>query len=961
MQLSWSNDASGFSFVGHNDRGSVPVSEWGRLADDKLSSVLAQFYAWLESGEAIADDNVVLIDDLHVASLSERQANTLGLPPIADVVLELVNQSTLDRDDFRISAVWKRPSGQSIAAPHRQGCLLQIGKTQYRLPLSLFKLADALAQFDRIPVTEADARLAAWAKVQNELPEEAAAQIRTTGYLGGLRLYYASAVSLRLSHAGGDVNFTPVLHGAATVEEPLLPERYQSAFAEQVPKMRRARGKYALGDGQYAILSTPLTKAIEIVRQAAVADPNTRRAFARNPREALRAALGDEYSESFVENLFVETTDYSERVKEIGLWQPKVIPWVTVPKEPWLPPAQGGLVIAGRKIDLSSEQAQTLLRDVEAALAEGRSEVSADGVEVPATPETAEALRTLVGQLEPNLAQPKLPERNDLKPQVVSDDKHVLIITDNLADLGYEISFKRRAPECPIEPPKCLKTALMAHQADGLAWLQQAWQTGRTGVLLADDMGLGKTLQALTFLAWLREAMQRGQIAKAPILIVAPTGLLANWRQEHDEHLSDGGLGDCLNAYGADLANIRLHAGNELGVGSGVLDEGKIASANWVLTTYETARDYQLSFGRVPFAAIVFDEVQKIKTPGTLVTEAAKALQADFTIALTGTPIENRLADLWCIMDTVQPGYLSDLKSFSAKYEKDADQQSYQELKSRLLRAPANIPQILLRRMKEENLKGLPEKQEHVLSRVMPEVQAQLYLDAVAVGRSKSDKRSMLNTIQALRSISLHPLRASDVEATDEQYIASSARYQLLFEILDKIADKKEKALIFLEFLNDQSYLAGVIQRRYRLTNAPLLINGEVSGDRRLQRVNAFQADNSGFGAMILSPRAGGVGLTLTAANHVIHLSRWWNPAVEDQCTDRVYRIGQKKPISVYYPMALTPSADEYSFDNRLHELLMRKRTLSRQMLCPPAASEADAESLFEETVMAQPANRAAL
>ena len=953
MEIIWNHDASGFTFTARDNQQILPVSQWAGLAGEKLSPVVAQIYAWLETGQAIADETVILIDDLHVASLSERQASTLKLPSIADVVLELVNQSTLDRDDFRINTAWKRPNGQSIAAPQREGCLFQIGKTQYRLPLSLFKLADALDQFDRVPVTEADTRFAAWAKVQNELPEEAEAQIRKTGYLGGLRLYYASALSLQLFHAGGEVNFTPILYGSTeTTEDSLLPERYQTAFAEQVPKLRRARGKYALGDGQYAVLSPALTKAVEVVRQASTSDATTRRAFARNPRQALRAALGDEYDESFIESLFVETTDYSERVKEIGLWQAKVIPWVVVPKEPWLPPERGGLVIAGRKLELSSDQAKKLLQDVDVAQAEGRPEVSVDDVQVPATQETAEALRTLVDQLSP----PSMPAGRP--PTKVPDslqnpnDKHVLIITDNFEDVGYEISFKRRAPELPLGPPECLKTSLMAHQADGLAWLQQAWQAGRTGVLLADDMGLGKTLQALTFLAWLRDAMRRGLIPRAPILIVAPTGLLANWRQEHATHLSDGGLGECLNAYGPDLAALRLRAGNEIGLGSGVLDEGKIAAAGWVLTTYETARDYQLSFGRVPFAAVVFDEVQKIKTPGTLVTDAAKALRADFIIALTGTPIENRLADLWCIMDTVQPGYLSDLKSFSAKYEKDANQDSFQELKSRLLRAPANIPPILLRRMKEENLKGLPKKDEHVEKREMPEVQAQLYRDAIALGRSKVDRRNMLNTIQALRSISLHPLRSGEVDLTDNQFIAASARYQLLFEILDKVSDAGEKALIFLEFLDDQAYLAGLIQRRYRMANAPLLINGEVAGDRRLKRVNEFQSAGNGFDVMILSPRAGGVGLTLTAANHVIHLSRWWNPAVEDQCTDRVYRIGQKKPISVYYPMALLPETSDFSFDNRLHELLMRKRTLSRQMLCPPAASEADAEKLFEETVM---------
>jgi len=169
---------------------------------------------------------------------------------------------------------------------------------------------------------------------------------------------------------------------------------------------------------------------------------------------------------------------------------------------------------------------------------------------------------------------------------------------------------------------------------------------------------------------------------------------------------------------------------------------------------------------------------------------------------------------------------------------------------------------------------------------------------------------------------------------------------------LDKIARADEKSLIFVESLDMQPVLAALIQQRFGLDRPPLLISGKVSGPARQQRVNEFQQRGAGFDVIILSPRAGGVGLTLTAANHVIHLSRWWNPAVEDQCTDRVYRIGQKRDVHIYYPQAIHPDPDlrEASFDLKLHALLARKRDLSREFLIPPVV-EGDAANLFGETV----------
>ena len=197
-------------------------------------------------------------------------------------------------------------------------------------------------------------------------------------------------------------------------------------------------------------------------------------------------------------------------------------------------------------------------------------------------------------------------------------------------------------------------------------------------------MGLGKTLLTLAFLTWLRLGMDEKGIRQLPILVVAPTGLLRNWEQEHDLHMHSPGLGDCLRAYGSDLRGLRRSSEKEIDIGQSTLDTSKLRDEHWMLTTYETLRDYQHSFGSIRFAAIVFDEIQKIKTPGSIMTHAAKAMNGDFLIGLTGTPIENRLADLWCIVDTLEPGYLGDLKSFSQTYEKSEDAENLARLKNLL-------------------------------------------------------------------------------------------------------------------------------------------------------------------------------------------------------------------------------------------------------------------------------------
>jgi SNF2 family DNA or RNA helicase len=473
--------------------------------------------------------------------------------------------------------------------------------------------------------------------------------------------------------------------------------------------------------------------------------------------------------------------------------------------------------------------------------------------------------------------------------------------------------------------------------------LQQAWAEGLPGVLLADDMGLGKSLQTLAFLAWLQHGMETGIVLREPMLIVAPTGLLANWQKEHDAHLAAPGLGECLPAFGQGLRALRNGEIN----GRAALDIAALRRAAWVLTTYETLRDYDRDFGRIRFAVAVFDEAQKIKTPGIRLTDAAKGMDAGFRIALTGTPVENRLSDLWCIIDTANPGYLGDLKSFSRQYEDQQDPDRLARLRRSIDRKVGGRTPIMLRRLRHERLPDLPALQEEIDQRVMPPLQAGAYSAAIAQARA-GGRGEVLAALHRLRAVSLHP--DPDTPNDDETFIAASARFRSAFSTLDQIEAKGERALLFVEDLSIQARLTGLIQRRYRLAAAPMVINGAVAGQSRQARVDRFQSATNGFDVLILSPRAGGVGLTLTRANHVIHLSRWWNPAVEDQCNGRALRIGQTRTVTVHIPVA-TLSSHGRSFDENLHALLERKRRLMHEALLPPEATESERQQLLAETL----------
>jgi SNF2 family DNA or RNA helicase len=232
----------------------------------------------------------------------------------------------------------------------------------------------------------------------------------------------------------------------------------------------------------------------------------------------------------------------------------------------------------------------------------------------------------------------------------------------------------------------------------------------------------------------------------------------------------------------------------------------------------------------------------------------------------------------------------------------------------------------------------------------MPAVQFTAYGAALDAARGADRPGAVLEALRRLRAISLHPGGLDDRD--DDYFINASARLIATFRVLDDICERGERVLIFVEDLALQPRLAGIIQRRYRLASLPMVISGQVSGAARQSRVDRFQKASDGFDAMILSARAGGVGLTLTRANHVIHLSRWWNPAVEDQCTGRVLRIGQTRPVKIHLPLAILPTGGS-SFDQNLQSLLDRKRNLMQAALVPTEETEGEQRLVLDACLAA--------
>ena len=900
----------------------------------------------VDETDAPLDSHSLYLPCRQIATLSEKSAVAIGLPANAPFAFDFRLSGALGKPGATLSIRWLQPGRLlPLRDAESQGCWITLNDQRYRVPDPIYTALQHVEPFNACSNIDTDEQFRIWSRIRAALGDDQAGQL-SDRFLRSFRVVTASCFTLGITtDAIGNIQIEPVLLTERINEDGVveniraLTEADEDLFVQRLDSLRQNAPAFPMSQGLYVVVEPNLQVALSAVKALRAASPEKRKQAALHPEAVIREILDQNDDEP---SLFIETEKFSERVLDVSDWVPPILPWIKIDSQKWAPPVDFGVRVNGVEIPLSPQQLDKACDDMRDAIEKGLPTVVVNGSELPAKAENLAALVRLKKSVE---ARGK-PEHE--QPAEADASIKVLVIETNFHDTGYsKVKVNPRPGKRTF--PAAIKTSPKKHQEDGLLWLQNHWIEGSRGAMLCDDMGLGKTYQALAFCAWLSELKASGDIPNRPILLVAPVGLLRTWEGEMDTHLMQPGLGNLLRAYGEHLRSLKRGRHSDGSVG---LDTAKLGSADIVLANYEAVSDYQLSFGAIQFSTVILDEAQKIKSPKARMTTAVKALNTDFMIAMTGTPVENRLADLWCIADAVQPGALGDLKKFSSTYE--TDQTAVQNLRNAIWQQEEYLehpPKLLLRRLKTDKLEGLPDKIEHLIKVIMPQRQLEAYSRAIAIGEHQGPGGT-LGMIQALRSISLHPFLTEGKKSSDGLLnVEDSARFTATFQILDSIHRLGEKALIFLESLDLQSvdFLPTLLQRRYGMPRAPMVINGEVSTYKRQDRVAIFQ-EGSGFDVMLLSPKAGGVGLTLTAANHVIHLSRWWNPAVEDQCSDRVYRIGQNKTVHVYYPMAVLPQGEEHSFDMQLQVLMNRKRQLAKNLLVSSAFTKADYQDLVSAT-----------
>ncbi|MDV8078450.1 DEAD/DEAH box helicase [Rhodococcus sp. IEGM 1370] len=453
-----------------------------------------------------------------------------------------------------------------------------------------------------------------------------------------------------------------------------------------------------------------------------------------------------------------------------------------------------------------------------------------------------------------------------------------------------------------IPVPDGVNATLRPYQQRGLDWLAFMSRLG-LGAVLADDMGLGKTLQVLTLLAY--------EKSSTPTLLVAPMSVVGNWQREAAKFTP--------------ALRVLVHHGPTR-LRDEELDRA-IAEHDLIVTTYALMAKDRAQLAEQTWRRVVLDEAQHIKNSGTVQAKAALAIPADHKLALTGTPVENRLDELRSILDFANPGMLgrpSDFrKRFSVPIERENDENAVSRL--RAITSP-----FILRRVKTDPtvISDLPEKNEMTVRANLTAEQAALYkavvdemMAQIADAKGMKRKGAVLSALTRLKQVCNHPAHfLSDGSPVLKRGQHRSGKIGLVEDMLDSILGDNEKALLFTQFREFGELVAPYFAERFG-TEVPFL-HGGVSKAKRDEMVEKFQSDD-GPPIMMLSLKAGGTGLNLTAANHVVHLDRWWNPAVENQATDRAFRIGQRKNVEVRKLLCVG------TVEERIDSMLVSKQDLA--------------------------------
>lgn len=898
----------------------MPYSAW---QEDPEASIYADIVnEFADNGQAFVHESSCELSYDAVYKLSTSERNVLTIPELYPYIIYIQPKGLLKDASFQYVVAFRESKLGRRFAVKRQGAIIDIGSQKYLLNKSQFELVEAIDEYNRLSFESKslNGNLIEFSRLK-DLSQKAKAILDK--YLQSENVYVPAKLKIEIEKCGED-SYELV---------PSIDSAYSDQFVRYLDTRNEVPNNIAVSDDHNnrtrIVIDEEKQKIIHKIRQ------NYKGVSARKLKEVVdNPALFLDVDHCDISEF------YSDRVIEIGLYKPKVYPFVSPYKSSWIPSYE----VEDRVNGTSHISFETIeeVEDFERVL----DRASTQG-------ECAVSYRDTIINVEDGYqiakdARKKL-EEHELREK---KEKKVLIVEENAESLGYSVDTRHAIEEGKYVfhsiPGLKPEIKLKKHQIEGVAWLQSLIAAKSKGCLLADDMGLGKTLQLLSLIDWYDKNYPNNE---KPYLIVAPVSLLENWEQEYEKFFAEPRIPVCS------LTGSALSRHFSKGIDKSLI--AYLQKRQIIITNYETIRSFQFSFCAVDYSLIILDEAQKIKTPGALVTNATKALKGEFKVAMTGTPVENTLVDLWCIMDFSLPGLLGNCREFTRKYQaplKTADTDIVALGNS----VRKEMGAFFLRRLKQDVAEDLPTKSIRRYPVEMPEEQRERYHQVIATAQREKDKITkepgyMLKCIMQLREVSDHPYLGKDwTEYSIDELINSSAKMKAILPILDEIKSKKEKVILFAERRETQNILKRLVKFRYQIDSH--IINGDtptMQNERfrngkmsRQQAIDDFQKRN-GFNVIIMSPVAAGMGLNVVGANHVVHYSRHWNPAKEDQATDRVYRIGQTKDVFVYYPMAVIDGMT--CFDQTLDVLLAQKSQLAEATLFPTVRIEVNSEELFNK------------
>lgn len=906
-------NSKGIMFIVNYNGHDLHFQEWKATDDCIYYLPLATL---VDNGYAYASKEGCLLPYENIYLLDEEERMLLGVPQPYDKAMRLVGTSMLNLSDFeyKVEFLTYVPDGELIVCK-RGGNILVKGREKYLLNEAQYALLNRVDAFNSTPEEDktTDYNLRCFAEIK-ALAEQAGCQLDS--YLENENVYAPERIKIEIGR--DDEGFT--VEPAVDIEEN---DKFQTYF----DKMRKVQAQYPVqrenGERVRIVLNKEQKENLHHLKE---------QCGKHKSREEIQKLI-EQPTEYFDPNAFDLSELYSDRVIEIGVYKPKFYPFICPYKSCWIAGAtvetpQNGTT----KVTINNEEElEKLKREIQSAKENKKGIVEYNNTQLD-----IEDAMFLAQTAEKQLKDPSQPAK--VESENGNEARNVLIIEENAEELGFAVKERtiEKGDKYTLFTDPFLQEgfSLKDHQKEGVAWLQHLYKSKASGCLMADDMGLGKTLQILYFIDW----HSRKYANHKPYLIVASITLLENWKNEYERFFMQPRM----------KINMLTSKDVTRKFDKSIVD--KMQKMDIILTNYESLRISQLNFCAVEFDVVALDEAQKIKSPGTLVTNAAKALKCNFKIAMTGTPVENSLLDLWCIMDFCVPGLLGNAKAFAAQYQNPLKKED-NDIVALGNEVHDKLGVYFMRRLKKDAAKDLPDKIELKEKVLMPPVQKEAYASVVN-DYTSGIQPNMLVTIMHLREVSEHPYLYDSTllnHETDE-IVETSARLQATIKFLDEIKKKEEKVIIFVERKETQKMLQKLCLKRYGIITK--IINGDTPSivkrympnkQSRQSSIDEFQAVD-GFNVIIMSPVAAGMGLNVTAANHVIHYSRHWNPAKENQATDRAYRIGQTKDVFVYYPMAVR--TDIKSFDETLDDLLSRKTSLATSTIFPTERVEVKQEEL---------------